>query len=195
MVVAAHGLGEDPKQWCKWCRELVGDRPVILCLRGSATGRTPSGSMSYAHTSPRATRQEAIQGLQALLARHPDRVDATDALFIGFSLGANTGAQVVLDEPAAFPRAVLIEGGNEIWDRKTAPRFRAAGGRRILFACGTEGCRRWAEFSRRRLDKAGVAVKVAVGDGGGHSYREGPVSQAVRGAFRWVIEDDARWGR
>lgn len=193
VVVAAHGLGEEPKQWCEWCRKLVGRRPVVLCLRGSETGRTPSRAMTYAHTSARVTRQEAIEGLRALQARHPGRVDTRDAVFVGFSLGANTGAQVVLEESATFPRAVLIEGGNEIWDRKTSPRYRAAGGRRLLFACGTEGCRRWAEFSRRRLEKAGVAVKIAVGEGGGHSYREEHVGEALRSAFPWVIDDDPRW--
>jgi len=195
VVVTAQGLTDDPRQWCEWCRSVVRDRAYVLCLRGRATGQVKGGEMSYAHTSVRGMSDEATQGLRALKGREGDRVDTRDALFLGFSLGAQTGAQVVLETPATFPRAVLIEAGNEIWDRKTAPRYHAGGGRRILFACGTEGCWRWAEFSRKRLEKAGVAVKIALGEGGGHAYKDGAVNEALRGAFDWVVEDDVRWQR
>ncbi len=151
--------------------------------------------MSYAHTSVRGMREEATQGLRALKGREGARVDTRDALFLGFSLGAQTGAQVVLETPETFPRAVLIESGNEIWDRKSAPRYYAGGGRRILFACGTEGCWRWSEFSRKRLEKAGVAVRIALGQRGGHTYKDGAVNEALRSAFDWVVEDDDRWQR
>ena len=59
--------------------------------------------------------------------------------------------------PARFPRLVLVEGGHDAWTRDAAKRFRAAGGDRVLFACGQPSCvgeskeaaaRRW---SRRRI--------------------------------------------
>ena len=193
VVVAAQGLGDNPLWWCAWWRERIGDRGFVLCPRGRVWGRLPSGAMGYAYTSADELEREVLRGLEALAARYPASVDPGPVLFGGFSMGATLGATLVMRHPDRFPRAILVEGGNTEWNDRPAKAYANHGGQRILFGCGTEGCLRWAKFAKRRLDRAGVQTRIAQGEGGGHSYHDGPVSVALAEAFSWVLEGDARW--
>lgn len=193
VLVAAQGLGDNPKWWCEWWRDRVGNRGFVLCPRGRFWGRLPSGNAGYSYRSADELEAEVLGGLQALSARYPEHVDPGPVVLGGFSLGATMGATLIARRPARFPRAVLVEGGNTDWSDRNAKAYAKAGGQRILFGCGTEGCVRWARFSKRRLDRAGVETRIAQGDGGGHSYHDGPVSKALVEAFAWVVEGDPRW--
>jgi pimeloyl-ACP methyl ester carboxylesterase len=193
VVVAAQGLGENPRWWCEWWRDRVGDRGFVLCPRGRFWGRLASGDAGYSYRSVDELEDEVARGLEALAARFPAHVDPGPVLFVGFSLGATMGAALIARHPARLPRAILVEGGNTDWNDRRAKAFASEGGQRILFGCGTEGCLRWARFSKRRLDRAGVETRIAHGEGGGHAYHDGPVSAALCEAFDWVLQGDARW--
>lgn len=52
---------------------------------------------------------------------------------------------------------------------------------------------RWAKFSQRRLDRAAIQTRLAYGEGGGHTYHDGPVNDTLKRDFPWVIEQDEAW--
>jgi len=142
VVVAAQGLADNPKWWCERWRDRIGNRGFVLCPRGVVWGPLPSGNIGYRYINARELEIEVLKGLDALAARYADYVDLGPVLFVGFSMGANFGAEVVQRHPARFPRAILIEGGNTDWNDRSCRKFAKAGGGRILFGCGTEGCLR-----------------------------------------------------
>ena len=77
--------------------------------------------------------------IAALVAKYPGYVDEGPMLYTGFSLGAILGVAVVTREPARFPRAVLIEGGEDRWTPVLAAKYARGGGKKVLFACGLRG--------------------------------------------------------
>jgi pimeloyl-ACP methyl ester carboxylesterase len=149
--------------------------------------------MGYRYISAQQLDREVMLGLDALASRFPEHVDPGPVVFAGFSMGANMGATLIMQHPDRFPRAILVEGGNTDWNDRSALAFSKGGGSRILFGCGTEGCFRWATFCKRRLDRNGITTRIAWGQGGGHSYHDGPVHAALTQAFDWAVEGDARW--
>ena len=96
-------------------------------------------------------------------------------------------------KPEIYPRAVLIEGGNQQWSLAGAKNFAQRGGQRILFACGQWDCNQRSTEAQRILSKAGVQAKVVFSKGQGHTYGGG-VADEILDAFRWVVEGDERWG-
>ena len=116
----------------------------------------------------------------------------------GFSLGAILGVHVVAADPARFPRAVLIEGGEDRWTPELAARFVRGGGKRVLFACGLRFRVAPAQRAAAMLEHAGAGSRVFLGklpDTGQfiHWYN-GPIADETRAALPWLLEGDERWG-
>jgi hypothetical protein len=86
---------------------------------------------------------------------------------------------------------VLIEGGGA-WTAKTATQFREAGGRRILFVCGTPGCRRSGARAAERLTDAGVDTKLVWVPSAGHDYPPQMAAQ-IAPLLPWLVGDDPAW--
>ena len=196
LLVATHGAGDRAEWHCAAWREIVGDRAFVLCPQGRRTDeRVAHEDASYYYPDHFALDKEVRAGMEALVARYAQRLDASRAVYTGFSQGAIHGALVIALRPELFPRAALVEGGNGFfgeWSAFAARRFREGGGERVLFACGSEACVRSAERCAGYLGKTGVTTRIAHAEGAGHSY--GPAMQSeLRKTFEWLVEGDERW--
>jgi hypothetical protein len=192
VVVATHGLWDFPEGLCDDQRWIFGDRVWVICPRGKAM---PDKTFRY--ESADALSREIDADVEALAARYPGYVDGSAMLYTGFSLGAILGVSLITHDPARFPRAVLIEGGEDRWSPELAARYARGGGRRVLLACGLRsrvpGARRAAEI----LEHAGVDARVFLGklpDTGQfiHWYN-GPIADETRAQQPWLFEGDPRW--
>jgi pimeloyl-ACP methyl ester carboxylesterase len=193
VVIATHGNYDRPEWQCEVWRGIVGNRAFILCPRGLVRADSLSrADIRFTYASNQALEQEIDAGLAALRARFPDHVDGGPPLYTGFSLGAIMGVAIASRQPARFPRLVLVEGGHDGWTPAAAKAF-AAGGLRALFVCSQPWCASEAGQAAARLEKAGVATRVARSKSVGHRY-DGPVAEETQRALGWVLEGDGRWG-
>jgi predicted esterase len=196
LLVAAHGAGDRAEWHCELWRGIVGDRAFVLCPQGRRTdARVPHADASYYYPDHFALDKELEAAIRALGERFHEHLDSKQAVYTGFSQGAIHGSQVIVLHPERFPRAALVEGGNGFfneWSVYSARKYRAGGGKRVLFACGSPACVRTAERCAGYLMKAGVEARVVHAEGAGHSY--GPLMEAeLRASFEWLVEGDARW--
>jgi hypothetical protein len=192
VVVATHGMWDFPEGLCDDQRWIFGDRVWVLCPRGR-----PVPDKTFRYDSADSLGREIDAGLRALVARYPGYVDDTGMLYTGFSLGAILGVGVITRDPARFPRAVLIEGGEDKWTPGLAAKYGKGGGQRVLFACGLRGRVPAAQQAAALLEHAGVGARVVLGklpDAGQfiHWYN-GPIAEETRAAEPWLFEGDARW--
>jgi len=193
VVVAAHGKWDPPDGLCDDQRWIFGDHAWVVCPRGQPT---PDGKTRF--TSADALEREIDADLRALAARYPGYVDERAMLYTGFSLGAILGVHVIARDPARFPRAVLIEGGDDQWTRALAAKYAAGGGQRVFFACGLRARVPAAERAARLLEKAGVGARVVLGKlpetGQFIHWYNGPIAAETVAAEPWLFEGDPRWG-
>lgn len=195
LLVAAHGAWDRPEPHCALWRRVVADRAFVLCPRGIRTNRhAPHSQAAYYYPDHFALAREVLAAMDALVARYQNRVDASRAVWAGFSQGAIHGALLVTLHPEKFPRAVLIEGGNGFfneWSPYSARKY-ARAGERVLFGCGSVHCVRTAERCAGYLEPRGVAARITHAEGAGHSY--GPAMETrLSENLEWVVAGDARW--
>jgi predicted esterase len=198
LLVAAHGAWDRAEGHCELWQEIVGDRAFVLCPQGRRTDRRmPHEHAAYYYPDHHALNEEVLAAISALEAQYPGRVDTTGAVYAGFSQGAIHGAQVIVLHPQLFPRAALVEGGNGFfkeWSRYAAQRYRAGGGERVLFGCGSPACVRTAERCAGFLRGADVSARVVHAEGAGHSYGAAMQSE-LAASFEWLVSGDARWAQ
>lgn len=191
LLVATHGAGGTPEEHCRRYAAIVAGRAFILCPRGRPLGRrdAPAG---YFYPNHLELGRELRSALDALARALPGEVDLHDVVYAGFSQGATMGALAIGLHPEPFTRLALVEGGFSEWDLAAARRFHAAGGARVLFACGRPVCADGARQSARWLEREGIATRLVDARGAGHTW-EGAVGEGVRDAFSWLVEGDPRW--
>jgi predicted esterase len=198
LLVAAHGAWDRPEPHCELWRRVTRNRGFILCPRGQRTNRqVPLEHAAYYYPDHVALAREVLAAIEALSARYPDELDASAAVWAGFSQGAIHGALVIVLHPQLFPRAALIEGGNGFfneWSPFAARRYARGSGQRVLFGCGSPYCVRSAERCAGYLQKTGVETLVAHAEGAGHSYGR-TMEHKLREHFDWLVADDPRWAR
>src|SRR6202140_1982160 len=100
-LVVVHGFASDYRlNWVgtRWQEALTtaGFRIVGLDCRGHGHSDKPHDRAAY-----------AIEIMSADVVRLLDRVDVPSARYLGYSMGARIGLQVVLDHPERVQRAVL----------------------------------------------------------------------------------------
>ena len=193
VVVATHGMWDLPEGLCDDQRYIFHDHAWVVCPRGKLM---PDKTFRY--MSGDALWREIDADITALEARFAGYVDASSMLYTGFSLGAILGVSVILREPARFPRAVLIEGGEDKWTAALAEKYASGGGKRVLFACGLRFRVPAAEKAAAMLEKAGVSARVVLGKPPDkpefiHWYN-GPIADETRAQEPWLFEGDSRWG-
>jgi hypothetical protein len=192
VVVATHGAYDAPEGLCDDQRWVLHDRAWVVCPRGR-----PLHDGTFRYDSGPSLAREIDAAVSALAARYPGYVDDGARMYVGFSLGAILGAWIVAHDPARFPRAVLIEGGEDRWTDASARAFARGGGQRVLFACGLRGRVPGAQQAAAILGRAGVDAHVVLArlpDAGQfiHWYN-GPVADEQRAQLGWLVEGDARW--
>lgn len=191
ILMVAHGAGDRPEWQCEWWASVVGERAVILCLRGKAMypRRRDTG---YYYPNHHALEREALAALGALREAHAERIAAGDVLYAGFSQGAIMGALFTAQHPELFRNLILIEGGYDEWDVRSAQKLAAGREARVLFACGQSYCASHARSSMQWLRRGGVEPRLELAPRAGHTYA-GAVGERVIASFEWVVEHDARW--
>ena len=192
VVVATHGAYDAPEGLCDDQRWVLHDRAWVVCPRGR-----PLHDGTFRYDSGPSLEREIDATLGALAGRYPGYVDGGPVTYVGFSLGAILGAWIVAHDPARFPRAVLIEGGEDRWTDVSARAFARGGGQRVLFACGLRGRVPGAQRAAAILGRAGVDAHVVLArlpDAGQfiHWYN-GPVADEQREQVDWLMEGDPRW--
>jgi pimeloyl-ACP methyl ester carboxylesterase len=192
VVVAAHGLWDPAEGLCDDQRWIFGDHAWVVCPRGA---RRPDGTFHY--DSADALAREIDADLHALESRFPGYVDDHAVLYTGFSQGANLGVSIVARDPARFPRAVLIEGGEGGWTQQAARQYALGGGKRVVFACGLRLRLAGARRAASALLRAGVEADVFLAklphkEEFIHWYN-GPVADETRARLAWLFEGDGRW--
>jgi predicted esterase len=187
LVVTAHGAHGEPEGACRYWCHLTGGGAVVLSLRGKRTDVTrPSG---YYYPNHHALDAELGAAMMALRARRDIVIDASRALYSGFSQGAIMAALVLPDRAGDFRRVAFIEGGFQYWSKASAARFARNGGERVLFACGTEWCRRGSIEIVGWLRSQGVDARLEHVPGAGHTS-EGGVRERVRKSLPWLLGQD-----
>jgi predicted esterase len=189
IVLGVHGNNETPEAFCTAMRDIVGPKAFVLCPRGEPSPKPLPG---FIFTSPQQLALEVEAGVRAIERAYPAYVDKTALLYLGFSRGAFLSVPIISTEPSRFPRAILIEGGQDAWTDDRVRAFGAAGGERIFFACGIRDCYEDARAVAVRLQEVGVDTRVGYGREAGHVYT-GPVAEELRKGIDWVTEGDPRW--
>jgi predicted esterase len=196
LLVAAHGAWDRPEPHCQLWRRITGARGFILCPRGQRTNaHTPREHAAYFYPHHFALAREVLAASEALASRYPQELDASAAVWAGFSQGAIHGALVIVLHPKLFPRAALVEGGNGFfneWSPFAARKYAQGGGERVLFGCGSPYCVRTAERCAGYLEAKDVETLVAHAQGAGHSYG-GAMEQQLSQHFDWLVAGDPRW--
>jgi pimeloyl-ACP methyl ester carboxylesterase len=192
VVVALHGI-QDRAEWaCGEWRGAAGPLPFVLCPRGVPSAGVPRSAGVFAHAGAAQTRREIDAGLRALRNRFGAHVAEGPSILVGFSLGANVGARIALDEPRAFPRLVLVEGSNAAWTPASALAFAKAGGQRVLFGCSQGGCRQTVKGPMAALRAAGVGSELADAGNIGHLVDQRMIN-AVRARWPFLVAGDERY--
>jgi hypothetical protein len=183
IMIASHGAGDRPEWACGSWRGVTNAYPFIICPRG-----TPTGDGRYYWRSTRDLGRVVDLAIVALRERFGAYVAEGPMLYAGFSAGAIYGALLVRDRASEFPIAVLSEGGyDQVADPAFATRFKANGGRRVLFGCSTgPGCVRRLGRAKAQLERAGIEVRINDAGPVGHSLVDAVV-RSLRGDMPWVV--------
>jgi pimeloyl-ACP methyl ester carboxylesterase len=189
VVVALHGNYDRPEWQCEVWKGVVGESAFILCPRGVPRSDAPAAADRWTWNGLAATEREVDAAVASLMTRYSGHLHDGPLVLVGFSLGATMAARLATRRPERYPRAVLVEGGSDVWTLAVARRFLKGGGARILAACGQADC-----FPRfRKLDwafkKAGLPFRVVGSKRAGHTY-DGEVASAVAENWDWLIEDE-----
>jgi predicted esterase len=180
LVVAAHGAGGSPEWECEYWSRLLEERFFVLCLRGKSLGK----GGGYYYPNEHALEAELSSAEKAARAAEP-RILPSHGLYVGFSQGSSMGSAIIQRHGGAFSRLVLVEGFQH-WNIPRARTFAKAGGKRVLFACGTKQCQAVAAASARWLERGGVQARVEYAEGAGHTPL-GAVEERVAAALPWLL--------
>lgn len=189
VVVALHGNYDRPEWQCEVWRGVVGERAFIVCPRGVPRSDAPAAADRWTWNGLAETQREVDAALAALEVRYPERVRQGPHVLVGFSLGGTMAARIVTRRPELYSRAVLVEGGSDVWTLAVARRFLKGGGARILAACGQPDC--FPRFKKLgwAFKTAGLPFRVVGSRRAGHTYG-GDVAGAVAETWSWLVEDD-----
>jgi dienelactone hydrolase len=193
IVLGVHGNDETPDVYCQAWRDIVGTRAFLICPQGTVREGFPKDEPPhYGFASGTTLAMEVNAAIDALLVRFPDYADGEAIVYIGFSRGAFLSVPLISTEPARFPRAIVVEGGQDAWTPDRIAFFGAEGGQRVVFACGQVDCFFESNRVAAQLNDVGVPSQVVYEEGAGHVYT-GPIAIKLRSAFDWVVSGDPRW--
>jgi predicted esterase len=190
VLVVTHGAGGTPDAHCELWARISRGRALLLCIRGRARSPAPADGDYYPdHLT---LERETFAALNALRSRFAARIAEGPLYYVGFSQGATMGALMLLDHASEVPRLALVEGGFAQWNVPRAKEFRARGGERVLFVCGTEQCAKSARNASRWFNQAGVAAHLEYVRGAGHSHG-GAVETHIAALYPWLVAGDPRF--
>jgi predicted esterase len=200
LLVALHGNFDRPEWQCETWRDITDGYPFILCPRGVPRRDVSAKWDRWEFASLESTDRELEAGLSVLKREFNSYVAPGPILFTGFSLGAILGVGILKRHPEQYAPVVFSEGGNENWSLATARRLLAiesdsgSPGLRILYACGQTDCVAKSKATIKLIERAGGEGRVVSGGNVGHMY-DGPVAEAIKREWTWLVRNDTRWQR
>jgi predicted esterase len=195
LVVVTHGAGGRAEPHCDRYAARVRGRAWVVCLRGKPIDALrPEPERGYFYPDHRALAGELAEAMAALGARYGARVDATRAIYAGYSQGATMGLLALHERgvPDAFAGVLFVDGGYADWSEPVARGLAARGLARIALVCGQERCAEAMRARARAVERGGVALRIDHARGAGHTDG-GAVAELADGAFEWLVEGDARY--
>ena len=190
VLVVTHGAGGTPEAHCELWARISGGRAILLCVRGRRRNLVAADG-DYYPDHPTLER-ETFAALAALRARFSDQIASGPVFYAGFSQGATMGALMLVEHASEVTRLILVEGGFADWSVARARDFRARGGERVLFVCGSEACAGPARIAAHWFNDAGVAARVEYVRGAGHSH-DARVEARIAQRYAWFVAGDTRW--
>jgi pimeloyl-ACP methyl ester carboxylesterase len=190
VLVVTHGAGGTPDAHCELWARISRGRALLLCIRGRARSQLPADGDYYPdHLT---LERETFAALNALRSHFAARIADGPVYYAGFSQGATMGALMLLEHASEVPRLALVEGGFAEWNVPRAKEFRARGGERVLFVCGTQQCAKAARNAAGWFNQAGVAAHLEYVRGAGHSHG-GAVETQIAALYPWLVAGDPRF--
>lgn len=191
LFVVAHGAGGQASWHCRHYEAMLGPTAVLLCLAGKRMV-THDPTRGFYYPDHIQLSEELTAAWTSMLQRHAAAILGTDGVYIGYSQGASMGVLAAGPHGELWPRLALVEGGYDTWSLALARSYRDRGGRRVLFVCGTQHCRKQASQAAAILERAGVASRVLTAKNAGHRP-DGPVAARVNEGLIWLLQDDPRY--
>ena len=196
-MVTLHGAGGRPEPHCDRYKEITQGRAFVLCTRGTPNNKhLPEEQRGYFYDGHHRLGQEALAAMDAPVARFQGEVDASRAVFAGYSQGASMGLLFLhekAEHTARFGRALFVEGGFADWNIALSGRMTRSGLDRVALVCGQVKCKSDAERSLGYMKRGGLEARLSFDGRGGHTYG-GAVAPLVVSAFEWLVQDDPRFG-
>ncbi|GAB5548008.1 MAG: hypothetical protein SangKO_077680 [Sandaracinaceae bacterium] len=188
VVIGLHGNFDRPEWMCAAWAGVVAGRAFLLCPRGEPRADAPELDRWQLPAAAR-LRREIQAARRALEARYPGRLAPGPDLYVGFSQGAHRISRMAVDDPAAYPRIQLVEGGASLW--RDARRYARSEGR-VAFVCAMRWCEMRGTRAARTLERGRAQARLERRDGAHHDLRV--MEPAIRETFEWLIAGDARFG-
>lgn len=188
-LFAVHGAGDGPRHQCALWNEILRGSRFIVCPAGTPLGKEPEAG--YFFRDHHALEAEVLATIEAFRARYGERVSSPHFVYAAYSQGATMGALFLRKQGALFPWLILMEGGSGEWNVALGRQYRASGGERVLFACGTPACAERARRSQAWLVQADLDARQEYAEGAGHIYW-GAVAERVVQNLPWLFGDELR---
>jgi len=192
VLFATHGAGGAPEHHCAAWRQQLGQRGIIVCLRGVMVNKLIGPEAGFYYPNHHALEKELIASLESFEAAYAERIVPESYVYAGYSQGATMGALMLPAHAGRFKRVLLVEGGFADWPLASARRFAQSGGERVAFVCGVATCHRGAEQSAQILTRADSRALSKYAPGAGHTYG-GAVADRIREAIPWLLENYPGW--
>ncbi len=175
VFVVLHGNYDRPEWQCETWKEAAGHLGFILCPRG-----VPSDPEHdrWTYAGNEAAGEEMRAAFSALRVRFPEHVRPFGNTYVGFSLGAIYGPDLVVSNPALFDALVLVEGGLKRLNLPVMRRLVKAGIKTLVLAMGVPSRRSSAPKVVTRARRLGLDAHYLDMPGAGHGYSRDFSAQA-----------------
>jgi predicted esterase len=185
LVVAVHGAGSLPEWMCSAARAGLGSHPFVVCPHSLANAGTLA---SWASPEELATAVE--RAVRAAVARFPEYVDTTEAMYFGHSQGAMIAPTALAKTGLHFRYALFFEGLPPDAPTAKALLLRAHV-ERFLLVSGQGGWSQGHERLAKSFRGTSMASKHVHGNFG-HFFNE-EVFAAMRRELPWLVEGAPAW--
>lgn len=191
VVIALHGNNDRPEWMCAALAPVIRGRAFLVCPRGTPRRDDTDEDPRWTHLPVRRLVLEVAAARAALAAAFPGAVDDGPDVWIGFSLGAHRVASIATRDPDLVRLALLVEGGDALFDdAEAAERF----GRttpRVGVTCALPGCERRGGRLVTRLEASGGAGLVERIET--CHWCIDVMRPALEHVFDWLVSTDGRF--
>lgn len=185
LVVAVHGAGSLPEWMCSAARAGLGSHPFVVCPHS-----LPNAGALASWASPEQLATAVERAVRAAVARFPEYVDTTEAMYFGHSQGAMIAPLALGRTGVHFRYALFFEGLPPDAPAAKAQLLRAHL-ERFLLVSGQGGWSQGHEQLANSFRGTPMAAKHVHGKFG-HFFNE-EVFVAMRRELPWLVDGATAW--